>query len=321
MQCLLVAWTALGLGALVLDLRGQVTHQSVAANTLYCSNSVQTFTVPAGTNLGASTVLSATLSPPQTMLASCVYTTTNAAQGPRFSATESSTNFSFSGAVSTGPNQVLWTLTSPTTVTGTLVVTSTRTTAPFAGGSGSIDVGNDGSTDWTMPVGSTTATLPVTISGSLPIRINTSTFAGNGSSSVSVAVEFWQAASTESYGSGCGQPLALTSNSPRLGTTWQLTTSGIDPVSPVAAVMFGDRGPAVPMTAIGLDAPGCDVHLGSLLSTLVGTNVGGSAMVSVTVPNTPTLVGFALAAQSICFTLANPAELLTSNGLAGTLGW
>lgn len=321
MQCPLVAWTVLGLGALVVDLRSQVTHQSVAANTLYCSNSVQTFTVPAGTNLGASTVLSATLSPPQTMLASCIFTTTTAAQGPRFSATESSTNFSFSGVVSTGPNQVLWTLTSPTAITGTLVVTSSKTTAPFASGTGSIDVGNNGSIDWTMPPGSATATLPVTITGSLPIRVNTSTFAGNGASSVSVTVEFRQSASTEAYGSGCGQPLTLTSNLPRLGTTWQLTTAGIDPVSPVAAVLFGDRGPAVPMTAIGFDAPGCDVHLGSLLSTLVGTSVGGSAVVTVAVPNTPTLVGFALAAQSVCLTQANPAALLTSNGLAGSLGW
>lgn len=128
-------------------------------------------------------------------------------------------------------------------------------------------------------------------------------------------------ASKQTYGSGCGTPaLGLDSNNPSLGNNWDLTTSNIDAVSPFAITFFGDRGPAVSFSVIGLDAPGCDVNLSSILVDGTGPNVAGSATVSVPIPNDPTLSGGMLSAQSICLTLSNNANLLSSNGVEGTFG-
>lgn len=207
-------------------------------------------------------------------------------------------------------------------MTGTLTATgSTQSSGTSGQASITIDVGNNGTNDWTLVVGSNTTILPVAITGSLAIRINTATSAANGFASLSLNLSFRQTATTESFGAGCGQPLVLTSNQPRVGTSWQLTTSGVDAVSPIAATFFGARGPAVPMSAIGLDAPGCDVHLASALTTISGANVAGAAVVPVAIPNSATLVGIKLSAQSLCLTAANPAGLHSSNGLEGTIGW
>ena len=69
-------------------------------------------------------------------------------------------------------------------------------------------------------------------------------------------------------------PLALDSSFPVLGSTWDLTTSNIDPVSPLAITFLGDAGPAVPFLAIGLNAPGCGIHLSTTLGSLTGLATG-----------------------------------------------
>lgn len=116
-------------------------------------------------------------------------------------------------------------------------------------------------------------------------------------------------------------PMTLDSGLPVLGATWDLTTSNIDPVSPIAITMLSDsQGAGVPFLAIGLNAPGCSIWINSLLGSLVGLNAGGSATVSLPVPNNPALQGAQLAAQSLGLTLVNPANLLASNGVLGNLG-
>jgi len=115
-------------------------------------------------------------------------------------------------------------------------------------------------------------------------------------------------------------PLAVDSNNPSLGANWDVTTSNIDPISPFAITFLGARGPAVPMAAIGLAAPGCDINLASIVGDVTGINAGGSATVSVPIPANNALAGFLLGAQSVCLTLTNGANLLTSNGVEGTLG-
>lgn len=116
-------------------------------------------------------------------------------------------------------------------------------------------------------------------------------------------------------------PLTLDGgNGPQLGATWDLTTSEIDAVSPFAITFFGDRGPATPMTLIGINAPGCDINLASTITNTTAVQSGGSATSSVPIPNNVALAGFQFSAQSICLTLTNSAGLLTSNGAEGTVG-
>ena len=116
-------------------------------------------------------------------------------------------------------------------------------------------------------------------------------------------------------------PLALASNLPTLGGSWDLTTSNIDPVSPFAITMISDTpGPGVPMVAIGLNAPGCSIWLNSVLGNLIGLANGGSATASLPIPNNAALQGSPVVAQSICLTLVNPLNLLVSNGVQGAVG-
>lgn len=116
-------------------------------------------------------------------------------------------------------------------------------------------------------------------------------------------------------------PLALTSNVPMLNSNWTITTSNIDAISPLAITFFGDaQGPGLPFQAIGLDAPGCTFWINTILGSLTGLAASGTTKVSLPIPNNPALVGAILTAQSICLTTQNPANLLSSNALQGTLG-
>jgi hypothetical protein len=108
---------------------------------------------------------------------------------------------------------------------------------------------------------------------------------------------------------------------PIIGTTWELTTNNLEAVSPVGITFFGDRAAvAIPLTAIGLNAPGCDINLSSLLGNATGIAVAGSSSVSLPLPNTPALIGAMLSAQSIGLSLKNAANITTSNGIEGTVG-
>jgi len=117
------------------------------------------------------------------------------------------------------------------------------------------------------------------------------------------------------------RPLTLDADLPALGGLWGLVTSNVDVVSPVAVTALSDaHGAGVPLAAIGLHAPGCSAWVGSVFATLVGANVVGGASVSLSVPNNLALQGATVAAQSICLSTANPANVLVSNGLLGTVG-
>jgi hypothetical protein len=122
------------------------------------------------------------------------------------------------------------------------------------------------------------------------------------------------------YGAGCGgaAPLALAASVPLLGSSWDFTTTAIDPVSPLAITFFGLTATTIPLTPLG--APGCSAHVDTLLTSLGAASVGGSATVSIVVPAAPALTGFALTAQSACLTLGNTLGIYTSNGVRGMLG-
>ena len=116
--------------------------------------------------------------------------------------------------------------------------------------------------------------------------------------------------------------LALDSNPPVLGSGWNLTTSNIDPASPISITFFGDArlDPGLPLTFIGLPAPGCSVYINTILGNLVGFNVAGASTVTLPIPGTMSLTGAIVTAQSISLTTLNAANLLTSNGVEGRLG-
>ena len=114
--------------------------------------------------------------------------------------------------------------------------------------------------------------------------------------------------------------MELSAGRPVLGASWDLTTTGIDPASPVALTYIGDRGPAIPLPQIGIAAPGCDALLQTSLGLLSGPNTGAPIVVSLPIPLQPSLAGLAISAQSLGLTVQNAAGLWTSNGVEGTLG-
>ncbi|MFK7739944.1 MAG: hypothetical protein AB8H80_06435 [Planctomycetota bacterium] len=116
-------------------------------------------------------------------------------------------------------------------------------------------------------------------------------------------------------------PLALSSSTAVIGSNWDLTTSLIDAVSPIAITFIGDRSPVgVPLPVIGLDAPGCEANLATVLGSLTGVSAAGSTTVTVPVPNNAALIGALLSGQSLCLTLQNAANVLTSNGVEVSIG-
>jgi hypothetical protein len=115
-------------------------------------------------------------------------------------------------------------------------------------------------------------------------------------------------------------PLALSTTLPQLGTTLTLTTTQFPASSPLGIQILSTTriDPGIDLGAIGM--PGCLQHAG-LDSLNVLFPSAGQATYPFAIPNNPTLMGFQLTAQSAAFVSgANAAGLITSNGVALTLG-
>lgn len=126
------------------------------------------------------------------------------------------------------------------------------------------------------------------------------------------------------YGAGC-DGLALTSTDPALGQNWVLTTSGLNIVSQIGFTFFafGRANPSLPLSAFGLDAPGCWGHLppNGVITRLIGANVNGTMSVTVTMPAVaPHLIGESWTNQTFAFTNQNNAGLASSNAVHCTMG-
>lgn len=116
-------------------------------------------------------------------------------------------------------------------------------------------------------------------------------------------------------------PLRLTATTPVFGSTWELTTTGVDPISPIAVTLLGyAQAPGIPLTTLGIAAPGCSVWIAQPLGGLASPASGSTATLAIAVPTSPALQGAALTGQSLCLTMQNAAGLLTSNGIVGTIG-
>jgi hypothetical protein len=114
--------------------------------------------------------------------------------------------------------------------------------------------------------------------------------------------------------------LALDSNSPRLGQNWTMTTTNVEAVSPIAITFLGVGGIPGGLDLGFLGAPGCNAYLTSILGDLTGLVTNGTASVSLPIPNSSSLWGAVVTAQSVCLTLQNSLNLLTSNAVDGTIG-
>lgn len=116
------------------------------------------------------------------------------------------------------------------------------------------------------------------------------------------------------------RPLALDSNTPRLGLNWTLTTTGVDPLSPITITFFGTAmlNPGVDLGFLG--AAGCNAHVLGLVGDITSTVASGSSTTTLAIPSNPVFAGLLLDCQSVCFTLKNSLGLLTSNGVEGSIG-
>ena len=116
-------------------------------------------------------------------------------------------------------------------------------------------------------------------------------------------------------------PLTLEAPGPRLGSNWELNIIHIDPMYLGGLTLFSTApGPGLPLSAIGLNAPGCSIWLGgTALGTLAVPQ--GYVKTIVPVPNYSPLLGAVLCAQTAYLTQANPANLLLTNGIEGRLGF
>lgn len=130
-------------------------------------------------------------------------------------------------------------------------------------------------------------------------------------------------AGATAFGSGC-DGLGLVANGvPAVGNLgFELAVTGVSPISPIAFVAFGTMGfdPGIPLAGVGM--PGCNGHQNldiGLFTT--GPVVGGTGLFPLPIPLTPSLVPSTVTAQGVCFTLATPAGLASSNGVTLVVGF
>jgi hypothetical protein len=116
-------------------------------------------------------------------------------------------------------------------------------------------------------------------------------------------------------------PLTLDSNAPALGGNWDMTTSNVDPVSPIAITFLGNAQANLPLSLVfPTTDPSCSIYIGAALASIQGLPIAGTSTVSLPIPANMALMGAVLTAQSICLTVSNPSSLLSSNGLEGMIG-
>ena len=114
--------------------------------------------------------------------------------------------------------------------------------------------------------------------------------------------------------------LALDSTFPSLGASFDLTTSNVPNVLPLAILLFGDA-PVVPaLDLFFIGAPGCFLHTTANITSLTVPGAGTTAVASVAIPASPPLIGTTMTSQSVAFSLDNALNMVTSNGLVWTIG-
>ena len=111
--------------------------------------------------------------------------------------------------------------------------------------------------------------------------------------------------------------IALDSNAPQLGASWNVALSGFGPY-PLGFLFFGDTAynPGIPLAPIGV--PGCSAYTNGNLSAMTVPMSGSAGTVAIQIPNSPALSGARLACQATA--PSSLAPIATSNGLDVTVG-
>ncbi len=127
---------------------------------------------------------------------------------------------------------------------------------------------------------------------------------------------------SQTYGAGCAN-LELHSNAPILGTSWDLTTDGIPHgITGFTLISLGPQDPPLPLQALGINAPGCNIYVDpfTVQASPAGVGSNGQMTISIPVPSDPSLAGVWLFAQTLALTPSTPASLGTSNSVEALLG-
>jgi hypothetical protein len=114
--------------------------------------------------------------------------------------------------------------------------------------------------------------------------------------------------------------LSLASNRPVTGTNWTLNASNIPAGGVLGVDIIGISNPGIP-DAFFLGLPGCGLFA-SLETLSAYVPAGATHSYSLTIPNDPTLVGFAIFSQTAMFVSPAPNAFgaVTSNGVGGVVG-
>lgn len=118
-------------------------------------------------------------------------------------------------------------------------------------------------------------------------------------------------------------PLALTTNgAPAVGSaTFGYEVSNVPGLLPVSFLFFGSvaLNPGIPLDAIGMT--GCTAWTNGNLGSVSMPVVGGLSTFTLAIPASPGLVGTAFSTMGVAFSLATPANLISSNGNLSTIGF
>ncbi|MEC8252887.1 MAG: VCBS repeat-containing protein [Planctomycetota bacterium] len=113
--------------------------------------------------------------------------------------------------------------------------------------------------------------------------------------------------------------IALDSNAPQLGSSWNLALSDYGSF-PFGFLLFGDTKYNPGISLAGLGAPGCSAYTNGNLSAQLVPLAGGAATVPIPIPNNSSLSGAKLACQATAPSGINTFGIATSNGLDVTVG-
>ncbi|MBM3960538.1 MAG: hypothetical protein FJ306_01335 [Planctomycetes bacterium] len=109
---------------------------------------------------------------------------------------------------------------------------------------------------------------------------------------------------------------------PSIGNAaFALATNDASNLIPLGFVFFGTSAvlPGLDLTFLGM--PGCFGYQSSDLGAFSFPVAGGGGTLPLPIPNNAQLVGSLLHAQSVCFSLATPLNLVSSNGVTLSLGF
>lgn len=125
-------------------------------------------------------------------------------------------------------------------------------------------------------------------------------------------------ARSEVIGTGCGGLTLTANNRPVLDTAWDVSLTSVPATAAIGFVSVGLNNPNFPLSVIG--APGCFAYQDQV-ALLTVPLPAASPSYTLSIPNNVSLIGFQVYTQGGVIDIgANALNLLTSNGVVGTVG-